>query len=129
MSVFIQTFEEAEHSGQGWYRQCSIIPYSKDVDLGIFIQDYKPDIILAFQNAGLPLKHKFGKNPSAGRGWPRTGMLIHCWWHWKLVQSLRKYGGSSKQMKELFISQLLSSYSYLIGFLCILHLNQCMNRS
>ncbi|EGV97303.1 Fukutin, partial [Cricetulus griseus] len=45
----------------GWYRQCSIIPYSKDVDLGIFIQDYKPDIILAFQNAGLPLKHKFGK--------------------------------------------------------------------
>ncbi|GAB1288519.1 Ribitol-5-phosphate transferase [Apodemus speciosus] len=45
----------------GWYRQCSIIPYSKDVDLGIFIQDYKPDIILAFQDAGLPLKHKFGK--------------------------------------------------------------------
>ncbi|XP_060055044.1 ribitol-5-phosphate transferase FKTN isoform X1 [Erinaceus europaeus] len=45
----------------GWYRQCSIIPYSKDVDLGIFIQDYKPDIISAFQDAGLPLKHKFGK--------------------------------------------------------------------
>lgn len=45
----------------GWYRQCSIIPYSKDVDLGIFIQDYKPDIVLAFQDAGLPLKHKFGK--------------------------------------------------------------------
>ncbi|XP_059110348.1 ribitol-5-phosphate transferase FKTN-like [Peromyscus eremicus] len=63
MSVFIQTFEEAEHSAQGWYRQCSIIPYCKDVDLGIFIQDYKPDIILAFQNAGLPLKYKFGKVP------------------------------------------------------------------
>ncbi|XP_063080421.1 ribitol-5-phosphate transferase FKTN isoform X7 [Cavia porcellus] len=45
----------------GWYRQCSIIPYSKDVDLGVFIQDYKYDIILAFQEAGLPLKHKFGK--------------------------------------------------------------------
>ncbi|XP_068830137.1 ribitol-5-phosphate transferase FKTN [Capricornis sumatraensis] len=45
----------------GWYRQCSIIPYSKDVDLGIFIQDYKSDIISAFQDAGLPLKHKFGK--------------------------------------------------------------------
>lgn len=45
----------------GWYRQCSIIPYSKDVDLGIFIKDYKPDIIPAFQMAGLPLKHKFGK--------------------------------------------------------------------
>lgn len=45
----------------GWYRQCNIIPYSKDVDLGIFIQDYKSDIISAFQDAGLPLKHKFGK--------------------------------------------------------------------
>uniref|UniRef100_A0A2K5HH99 Ribitol-5-phosphate transferase FKTN N-terminal domain-containing protein n=1 Tax=Colobus angolensis palliatus TaxID=336983 RepID=A0A2K5HH99_COLAP len=45
----------------GWYGQCNIIPYSKDVDLGIFIQDYKSDIILAFQNAGLLLKHKFGK--------------------------------------------------------------------
>ncbi|XP_057577562.1 ribitol-5-phosphate transferase FKTN isoform X11 [Hippopotamus amphibius kiboko] len=45
----------------GWYRQCSIIPYSKDVDLGVFIQDYKSDIISAFQEAGLPLKHKFGK--------------------------------------------------------------------
>ncbi|XP_075450669.1 ribitol-5-phosphate transferase FKTN isoform X2 [Ascaphus truei] len=45
----------------GWYRQCNIIPYSKDVDLGIFIQDYKSDIIQAFQKVGLPLKHKFGK--------------------------------------------------------------------
>ncbi|XP_061489042.1 ribitol-5-phosphate transferase FKTN isoform X1 [Rhineura floridana] len=45
----------------GWYRQCNIIPYSKDVDLGIFIRDYQPDIIPAFQKAGLPLKHRFGK--------------------------------------------------------------------
>ncbi|KAG9486665.1 hypothetical protein GDO78_006838, partial [Eleutherodactylus coqui] len=45
----------------GWYRQCNIIPYSKDVDLGIFIQNYKPDLVSAFQKAGLPLKHKFGK--------------------------------------------------------------------
>ncbi|KAM4877331.1 ribitol-5-phosphate transferase FKTN isoform 3-T8 [Thomomys bottae] len=45
----------------GWYRQCSIIPYSKDVDIGVFIQDYKSDIVLAFQDAGLALKHKFGK--------------------------------------------------------------------
>ncbi|KAM4612899.1 ribitol-5-phosphate transferase FKTN [Polymixia lowei] len=45
----------------GWYRQCSIIPYSRDVDLGIFIKDYRPDIVSAFQKAGLPLKHKFGK--------------------------------------------------------------------
>ncbi|KAL4658997.1 fukutin [Arapaima gigas] len=45
----------------GWFRQCSLISYSKDVDLGIWIKDYKPDIISAFQMTGLPLKHKFGK--------------------------------------------------------------------
>ncbi|XP_072260458.1 ribitol-5-phosphate transferase FKTN [Pyxicephalus adspersus] len=45
----------------GWYRQCNIIPYSKDVDLGIFIKNYKPELVPAFQKAGLPLKHKFGK--------------------------------------------------------------------
>ncbi|MGH0176990.1 UNVERIFIED_CONTAM: hypothetical protein FKN15_013656 [Acipenser sinensis] len=41
--------------------QCSVIPHSKDVDLGIWIKDYRSDIIPAFQRAGLPLKHKFGK--------------------------------------------------------------------
>lgn len=45
----------------GWYRQCNIIPYSKDVDLGIWIKDYRHDITQAFQKAGLPLKHHFGK--------------------------------------------------------------------
>ncbi|XP_062845167.1 fukutin [Trichomycterus rosablanca] len=45
----------------GWFRQCNIIPYSKDVDLGIWIKDYKHDITQAFQRAGLSLKHKFGK--------------------------------------------------------------------
>lgn len=45
----------------GWFRQCNIIPYSKDVDLGIWIKDYRHDITQAFQKAGLPLKHKFGK--------------------------------------------------------------------
>lgn len=57
----------------GWYRQCNIIPYSKDVDLGIFVKDYKPDIISAFQKAGLPLKHKFGKvSRSDVRTWVET---------------------------------------------------------
>ncbi|TSL28305.1 Fukutin [Bagarius yarrelli] len=45
----------------GWFRQCNIIPYSKDVDLGIWIKDYRHDITQAFQKAGLSLKHKFGK--------------------------------------------------------------------
>lgn len=45
----------------GWFRQCNIIPYSKDVDLGVWIKDYRHDITQAFQKAGLPLKHKFGK--------------------------------------------------------------------
>lgn len=45
----------------GWFRQCSIISYSRDVDIGIFIVDFRSDIIAAFRNAGLSLKHKFGK--------------------------------------------------------------------
>ncbi|XP_042250856.1 fukutin isoform X2 [Thunnus maccoyii] len=45
----------------GWFRQCSIISYSRDVDIGIFIVDFRPDIVAAFRDAGLSLKHKFGK--------------------------------------------------------------------
>ncbi|XP_074546834.1 ribitol-5-phosphate transferase FKTN [Halichoeres trimaculatus] len=45
----------------GWFRQCSVISYSRDVDIGVFIVDFRPDIITAFRNAGLSLKHKFGK--------------------------------------------------------------------
>lgn len=45
----------------GWFRQCNVIPYSKDVDVGIMIKDHKPDIITEFQKSGLTLKHKFGK--------------------------------------------------------------------
>lgn len=50
----------------GWFRQCSVISYSRDVDIGIFIVDYRSDIITAFTDAGLSLKHKFGKV----RGYP-----------------------------------------------------------
>lgn len=45
----------------GWFRQCDIIPYSKDVDLGIWIKDYKPEMVQAFEKAGLPLRFLFGK--------------------------------------------------------------------
>lgn len=45
----------------GWFRQCGVISYSRDVDVGIFIVDYRSDIITAFRSAGLALKHKFGK--------------------------------------------------------------------
>ncbi|XP_078674570.1 ribitol-5-phosphate transferase FKTN-like isoform X2 [Branchiostoma floridae x Branchiostoma belcheri] len=45
----------------GWFRQCGIIPYTKDVDIGIWIKDYKDTLIPAFQAAGLSLRHKFGK--------------------------------------------------------------------
>ncbi|XP_019638743.1 PREDICTED: fukutin-like isoform X3 [Branchiostoma belcheri] len=45
----------------GWFRQCGIIPYTNDVDIGIWIKDYKDTLIPAFQAAGLSLRHKFGK--------------------------------------------------------------------
>lgn len=45
----------------GWFRQCSIISHSKDVDLGVWIKDYKPQLIQELNKQGLMLKHKFGK--------------------------------------------------------------------
>ncbi|XP_078674737.1 ribitol-5-phosphate transferase FKTN-like [Branchiostoma floridae x Branchiostoma belcheri] len=45
----------------GWFRQCGIITYTKDVDIGIWIKNYKDTLISAFQAAGLSLKRKFGK--------------------------------------------------------------------
>lgn len=45
----------------GWFRQCDIIPHSKDVDIGIWIKDYNPLLISEFKKSGLLLKHKFGR--------------------------------------------------------------------
>ncbi|XP_053395234.1 ribitol-5-phosphate transferase FKTN-like isoform X2 [Mercenaria mercenaria] len=45
----------------GWFRQCDIIPYSHDVDFGIWIKDYKPELVTAFERGGFFLKHVFGK--------------------------------------------------------------------
>ncbi|CAL4090383.1 unnamed protein product, partial [Meganyctiphanes norvegica] len=44
-----------------FYRQCDIIPWSMDVDIGIFIEDYNAKIITEFEKKGLQLTHKFGK--------------------------------------------------------------------
>lgn len=45
----------------GFFRQCDVIPYTTDVDIGIFIKDYKPEIISAFSTHDIPLTHLFGK--------------------------------------------------------------------
>ncbi|KAJ8898420.1 hypothetical protein PR048_003780 [Dryococelus australis] len=45
----------------GYYRQCGIIPYSKDVDIGIFITDFSENILPEFVAHGFSLKHWFGK--------------------------------------------------------------------
>jgi len=45
----------------GWFRQCDLIPYSKDVDIGIWIADYEDGLISNMQTNGLELIHQFGK--------------------------------------------------------------------
>lgn len=64
----------------GWFRQCGVISYSRDVDVGIFIVDYRSDIITAFRDAGLTLKHKFGKvkNVPALYCFPDERASDHC---------------------------------------------------
>ena len=45
----------------GWYRQCDVIPYSQDVDIGMFIRHYDVRLIASMQLHNIPLKHLFGK--------------------------------------------------------------------
>lgn len=45
----------------GYFRQCDIIPYAQDVDIGIFASDYKKQILPAFVARGMALKHYFGR--------------------------------------------------------------------
>ncbi|XP_054706705.1 ribitol-5-phosphate transferase FKTN-like [Uloborus diversus] len=45
----------------GFFRECGVISYSKDVDIGIWIKDYKPEIISIFSTHDIPLTHSFGK--------------------------------------------------------------------
>lgn len=45
----------------GYFRQCDFITYSQDVDIGIFIKDYRDDLIDVFSINDLPLIHLFGK--------------------------------------------------------------------
>ena len=49
------------HFLSGWFRQCDIIPHSKDVDIGIWIKDYNSLLISEFKKNELLLKHKFGR--------------------------------------------------------------------
>ncbi|KAK4293586.1 hypothetical protein Pmani_033731 [Petrolisthes manimaculis] len=45
----------------GFFRQCDIISWTKDVDIGVFAEDYKHTLIPAFEKRGLKLTHRFGK--------------------------------------------------------------------
>lgn len=45
----------------GWLRQCGVISYSRDVDIGVFIKDFRPEIVQVLTQSGLRLKHRFGR--------------------------------------------------------------------
>jgi hypothetical protein len=44
----------------GWYRQCDVIPYTDDVDVGVFAENYHPGIVDAMERAGFVAEHRFG---------------------------------------------------------------------
>ncbi|XP_063216119.1 ribitol-5-phosphate transferase FKTN-like isoform X1 [Bacillus rossius redtenbacheri] len=61
----------------GYYRQCSIIPHSKDVDIGIFITDFNEKILPEFIAHGFTLKHWFGKiNDSLEMSFMNSGIKL-----------------------------------------------------
>lgn len=45
----------------GWFRQCDIIPYTVDVDIGVFIKDHGDGLLEKLKASSLGLDHKFGK--------------------------------------------------------------------
>ncbi|XP_074597382.1 ribitol-5-phosphate transferase FKTN-like [Brevipalpus obovatus] len=45
----------------GYYRECDIIAHTQDVDIGVLITDYVPEMINRFFLHDLPLLHVFGK--------------------------------------------------------------------
>lgn len=45
----------------GYYRQCDFIVYSGDVDIGLWADDFRPEIIDVLSAHGLPLIHWFGR--------------------------------------------------------------------
>ncbi len=45
----------------GYYREGKLLAHDKDADLGVFIKDYKPEIITAFKKKGWKLRYVFGK--------------------------------------------------------------------
>ncbi|KAH9406155.1 hypothetical protein TYRP_013757 [Tyrophagus putrescentiae] len=45
----------------GYYRQCDYIVYSGDVDIGVWAEDFRPELVEAFSTANLPLIHWFGR--------------------------------------------------------------------
>uniref|UniRef100_A0A8D9EVY4 Fukutin n=1 Tax=Cacopsylla melanoneura TaxID=428564 RepID=A0A8D9EVY4_9HEMI len=44
----------------GYYRECNIIPYSSDVDIGLYARDFSPALITKFTENNFTLKHRFG---------------------------------------------------------------------
>ncbi|BFY99910.1 hypothetical protein BsWGS_02950 [Bradybaena similaris] len=45
----------------GWFRQCDFISHTTDVDIGIFIREYREELVGFLENSGLVLTHRFGR--------------------------------------------------------------------
>ncbi|CAG5119884.1 unnamed protein product, partial [Candidula unifasciata] len=45
----------------GWFRQCDFISHTTDVDIGIFITEYREELVSFLENAGFVLTHRFGR--------------------------------------------------------------------
>lgn len=45
----------------GWFRQCDFISHTTDVDIGIFIKEYREELVGFLETSGLVLTHRFGR--------------------------------------------------------------------
>lgn len=44
----------------GWFRECSQMRHAKDVDIGVLATEFQPEMIVAMEQQGLRLSHRFG---------------------------------------------------------------------
>jgi len=51
----------------GFIRNGDFIAHDNDIDLGVHIKNYSPDIIKAFKKIGFKMKHQYGCNERGGK--------------------------------------------------------------
>lgn len=113
----------------GFYRGADFIEHDEDIDLGVFIEHYKPEIISNFNKKGLILSNVYGKKEEGLEySFKKDGVKLDIFFYYKVHDTmwhglwyvnkyinfkfLKKIGVVKAKLKKLSFP-LFSSYSFL----------------